>query len=125
MNGHGLALPGTELDAQQREMAAAALDQNERILAVQARTNAVGLAVQLAGTHEQHRPISVVLGNARHIAHFLTTGQVPAEAKRHPASQKAVPIVRVPRSSPISAPPSGSAARNSPACSVISASPTP
>ena len=37
---------------------------------------------------------------------------LPGEAKRQPASQKAVPMVCVPRSSPISPPPRGSARGN-------------
>ena len=46
---------------------------------------------------------------------------LPGEAKRQPASQKAVPMVWVPRSSPSSAPPLGRAVRNTAVEVVISA----
>ena len=64
-------------------------------------------------------PLTAALGDQRVAAapcrapNLPRFSVLPGEAKRQPASQNAVPIVCVPRSSPSSAPPSGSAARNS------------
>jgi len=67
------------------------------------------------------RVASAACNLALSLANLLRTISSAGEAKLHPASQKAVPIVLLPISRPIRTPPSGSASRNSAALVVINA----
>lgn len=78
MNGPDLALPE---HTQQMAMAQRAMEQNKMAMTMQVRTNALGMAVNLAASVSGNESIVKILTNARRMAHFLETGQVPTEAK--------------------------------------------
>lgn len=79
---NGLSLPEGAMHADQMQAVQAAMKQNQDAMAMQARTNALNLAVTLAQIPE-HAPITKVLTNARHMTHFIETGHVPSVVEQN------------------------------------------